>query len=150
VFGYGNESNINETQLQFLTRYDPGGTSVNNLIHWVQLLRTGAFQMHDYGEPLNMQFYNQSTAPLYNISAMQGPPVALFFGGKDALVSPADADILAGTVPPHLVVWKETIPSYNHMELVWGLTAHQLVYPRIVSLIETYKGKGAAARNSQF
>jgi pimeloyl-ACP methyl ester carboxylesterase len=143
VFGYGNESNINASQLQFLTRYDPGGTSVNNLIHWVQWLQSGKFQMHDFGPEINQEMYHESTAPLYNLSAMLGPPVALFFGGKDALVSPEDAAILTAAIPPQLIVAHETIPSYNHMELVWGLTAHEQVYPRIISLIEQHKGKRA-------
>ena len=139
VFGYGNESNINASQLQFVTRYDPGGTSVNNLIHWAQMVQSGVFEMHDYGTQINEEFYHQPTPPHYNISAMEGPPVALFFGGVDALVSTADAEILVSQIPPHLIVHQQTIPSYNHMELVWGLDAHQLVYESVVQLVKKHR-----------
>lgn len=139
VFGYGNDTNINETQLPILTRYDPGGTSVNNMIHWSQMIQTGVFQMHDYGAAINMEFYNQTTPPPYDIANMTGPNVALFFGGSDALVSPEDATILMSKIPPSLIVHNETVSGYNHMELVWGLDAHTRLYPTVLELIRQHK-----------
>ena len=47
------------------SRYDPGGTSVNSMIHWQQEVQSGSFRPTT-GSDENMIFYNQSTAPEYD------------------------------------------------------------------------------------
>jgi len=36
-----------------MARNDVGGTSTKNLMHWIQMVRTGKFAQFDYGEDGN-------------------------------------------------------------------------------------------------
>uniref|UniRef100_A0A7S1QCE9 Lipase n=1 Tax=Neobodo designis TaxID=312471 RepID=A0A7S1QCE9_NEODS len=139
VFGHGNPANRNDTQYAQILRYDPGGTSVNNMLHWVQELKRDTYAMHDYGRATNEQKYHQATAPSYHLSQMTKPPTALFAGTSDALADPQDVEVLVSQVPPAAIVNATYVDGYNHMDFVWGLDAHTRVYPKIMQLIAQYK-----------
>jgi lysosomal acid lipase/cholesteryl ester hydrolase len=139
VFGHGNPSNRNDTQYQQILRYDPGGTSVNNMLHWSQELTRGTYEMHDYGRATNEQKYHQATPPAYRLDQMTGPPTAIFAGSNDALADPQDVEILLSQIPAATVVNTTYVAGYNHMDFVWGLDAHTRVYPSIIQLIAQHK-----------
>ena len=78
-------------RLSVLVTHYPGGTSVNNILHWKQEVQaSGNFQKYDYGAELNQKIYNQTTPPKYNPSLIT-EDVALFIGTGDELADPTDA-----------------------------------------------------------
>jgi lysosomal acid lipase/cholesteryl ester hydrolase len=60
--------------------------SVKQLMHFVQLYRSGSFQMYDYKQR-NRARYNQTTAPLYNLKAITAP-VSIYAATEDWLIAP--------------------------------------------------------------
>src|ERR1700758_2132409 len=69
-----------------------GWTSVHNMVHWSQLVRTQTVQMHDWGYTGNREHYGQGSPPPYDFGRWPSRvPVAIFHGGNDMLVSPRDA-----------------------------------------------------------
>jgi pimeloyl-ACP methyl ester carboxylesterase len=133
--GGANMTNINSTQMYQLTNYDPGGTSVSNMIHWAQEVRTKTYQMHDWGI-WNPNFYNGSTTvPSYHLANYAGPKVALFWGGGDDLADPADVATIAATIPAQYIIGNMGLPGYGHLDFVWGLDAATALYPNIISTI---------------
>lgn len=138
IVGDGNPANVNQSQLGTILRYDPGGTSVNNMLHWAQEVKSGLFQAHDYGSQQNQQFYGQATAPVYNLSAMRGPPTYVFSGQRDALADPQDVALIVEQVPSSVLLQSVVIPSYAHMDFVWGLDAYSVLYPQVLSIIAKY------------
>nr|ACI15903.1 carboxylic ester hydrolase [Bodo saltans] len=139
IVGDGNPANINQSQIDTILRYDPGGTSVNNMVHWAQEVRSGEFQAHDYGSVQNQVFYNSTTAPKYNLSAMQGPPTFIFSGSNDALADPQDVEWIVASLPASVMKGSTVINGFAHMDFVWGLDAYSLLYPQILQLIEQYR-----------
>jgi pimeloyl-ACP methyl ester carboxylesterase len=137
--GDGNSANVNRSNFASLLRYDPGGTSVNNMLHWAQLVQSGAFQMHDYGPVLNQQLYNQTTAPMYSLSNMEGPPTAVFYGSNDALADPADIAFILEKVPKGVLVNVTEISGYAHLDFVWGLDAFTRLYPQVLEVIAQHQ-----------
>lgn len=137
--GDGNPANVNRTNLPKLLRYDPAGTSVNNMAHWAQLVQSGLFQMHDYGTAQNQIFYNQTTAPLYTLGAMTGPPTAVFYGSNDALADPTDIQFILQNTPKGVLVNVTEIQGFAHLDFVWGIDAAALVYPQVMQLLAQYK-----------
>lgn len=139
IVGDGNPANVNQSQIDTILRYDPGGTSVNNMVHWAQEVRSGLFQAHDYGSAQNLAFYNSSSAPVYNLSKMTGPPTVIFSGTNDALADPQDVAWIVDQVPSSVLKASNIINGYAHMDFVWGLDAYSILYPQIVELIGQYK-----------
>jgi pimeloyl-ACP methyl ester carboxylesterase len=131
-------SDWNTTRYDVYLTHDPAGTSVQNMVHWAQMVRDDQFQMFDYGSAsANQQHYGQSTPPNYNLGQVQ-VPTALFSGGKDDLADPTDVAVLLNQLPSNIVVFKNEQPSYSHLDFVWGMDAQTLIYPDVVSLVKQY------------
>ena len=66
-------------------------------------------------------------------------PVALFTGSDDWLADPKD---VAGLIPklPH-VACRTNIDYYDHLDFIWGIDAHKVVYQDIVHLFWKYNNK---------
>lgn len=136
--GDGNPANTNSSQIPTILRYDPGGTSVNNMIHWQQNVNRNDFAAHDYGSSANMQKYGQSTPPVYNLSNFVAPPTALFAGDRDALADPADVERLIAAMPPRVLVNVTYLDDFAHLDFTWGLDAYRVLYPSVVALVQQY------------
>ena len=81
----------NLDRLGEILKHYPGGTSVNNILHWKQeIVGGGNFQKFDYGADLNQKIYGQPTPPRYNASLIT-EDVALFVGNGDELATAPDA-----------------------------------------------------------
>jgi len=124
---------MNETRLPVYISHTPAGTSVQNMVHFGQMVRSGEFSMYDYGSKKgNFQHYNQTSPPLYHPKDMK-VPVMLFSGGKDWLADPTDVKALV----PQLsnIVGQEYYPTYNHMDFVWGVDVATTIYQKVVDHI---------------
>ena len=71
-----------------MARNDVGGTSTKDLLHWMQLVRTGKFQNFDYGSSEdNEDHYGTSTPPQYDAdslsSRLENVNILLFQGDND-------------------------------------------------------------------
>jgi lysosomal acid lipase/cholesteryl ester hydrolase len=115
--------------LPMMGRNDVGGTSTKNLLHWVQMVRAGYFQMFDYGTDGNMIAYNQTYPPQYNTAnfatQLAGVKQMHFVGGNDALVQPSDYARLVKLLPANLK--SKTIEDYNHLDYMWAADVNQYV-----------------------
>ncbi|PIO66093.1 hypothetical protein TELCIR_12208 [Teladorsagia circumcincta] len=114
----------------------PAGTSSLNMLHWVQMVRTGATARLDRGMETNKAMYGQETPPAYNFRDIPKIPIYLFSGGNDWI---ADDDDTYGSLLPLIgsIIQQHThLPNYNHFDFVFGLRATADVYKPIMSLIQ--------------
>jgi len=124
----------NESRDSYYLTYEPNPTSVKNIAHWAQGVRTKAFEHYDYGTQGNMQHYNQPTPPAYNLKDFPTDlPVALFAGGTDYLADPTDVQLLINQLPKAPSVHIE--PDYGHMDPLWGTNAYIKIYPLILNIL---------------
>ncbi|XP_054975402.1 lipase member J isoform X2 [Sorex araneus] len=113
---------------------NPGGTSVQNILHWSQLLNSTQLKAYDWGSPdQNMIHYNQKTAPFYNVTKMS-VQTATWSGGNDLLADSEDVQILLSQIQYH--IYHRTISSYNHLDFLFGLDVFNQVYHEIINIIE--------------
>ncbi|XP_038064773.1 uncharacterized protein LOC119735144 [Patiria miniata] len=120
--------------------HSPAGTSVQDMIHFAQMVSSGEFQMYDYGtKKRNMARYNQTTPPLYYPEKIS-VPVSLYWGGQDWLADPKDVELLI----PRLRNLRESIyiPQYDHLDFIWGTDAPQWVYEPIIETIRAEESHG--------
>ncbi|XP_072016737.1 gastric triacylglycerol lipase-like [Amphiura filiformis] len=130
--GY-DEKNLNMTRIPVYFSHCPSGTSVQDMIHFAQMVNSGKFQMYDYGsEEKNMERYNQTTPPLYDASKMT-VPVSLYWGGQDWLADPSDVLQLI----PQLTNIRNNVElkDYDHLDFLWGMDATKRVYQPIINEI---------------
>ncbi|XP_045437837.1 gastric triacylglycerol lipase [Pipistrellus kuhlii] len=125
--------NLNMSRLDVYLSHNPAGTSVQNMLHWTQAVKSGKFQAFNWGSSVqNMMHFDQPTPPFYNVTDMN-VPIAVWNGGKDWLADPQDVDLLLPKLP-NLIYHKE-IPFYNHLDFIWAMDAPQEVYNEIVNLM---------------
>eukprot|EP01105_Mastigella_eilhardi_P014564 TRINITY_DN3313_c0_g1_i4.p1 TRINITY_DN3313_c0_g1~~TRINITY_DN3313_c0_g1_i4.p1 ORF type:complete len:423 (+),score=103.94 TRINITY_DN3313_c0_g1_i4:73-1341(+) len=109
--------NMNYTRTEvFVQAADTAST--HHLAHLVQLYNTNRFGMFDYGPKINLRVYLSADAPLFPIGNVT-TPVALFYGGKDCLVSKIDIEQnLLRVLRPATIVHRKFIPTWNHLDFV--------------------------------
>ncbi|XP_074447072.1 lipase member M-like [Larus michahellis] len=132
LLGGYNEKNLNMTRLDVYTSHYPDGTSVKNMIHWAQVMKSGEFKAFDYGSK-NPVVYHQETPPSYQVEEML-VPTAVWSGGEDWAADWRDVRQLLPRIA-HLVTY-DHIPDWNHWDFIWGLDAPRRLYSSILELIE--------------
>lgn len=129
---------LNKSRLDVYVKLNLAGTSVKVLIHYNQVGRSGILQAYDWGSPsLNMQHYNQTTPPVYNVEDMK-VPTAMFTGLKDFLSDPEDVEILKPKI--HNLTYLKTIPDFSHFDFILGLNARKEVSEEILTILRKYEG----------
>ncbi|NXY80969.1 LICH hydrolase, partial [Alcedo cyanopectus] len=129
--GY-NEKNLNMTRLDIYTSHFPDGTSVKNMIHWIQVIKSGEFKAFDYGSE-NPSVYLQEIPPFYQVEKMP-VPTAVWSGGEDWVVDQRDIHLLLSRIT-HLITY-DHMPDWNHWDFIWGLDAPKRLYNTILELMK--------------
>jgi len=130
-------SNLMDERLKIYLSHTPAGTSVKDILHFSQLVKSDKFQMYDYGWNGNMHKYLQPFPPEYNLHDVN-VPVSLFVGENDWLATEQDISSHLRRELPDLV-YDENIPSWNHMDFVWGKQAKTVLYPNVLKLMNGHK-----------
>ena len=73
--------------------YEPGGTSVQNVKHWIQIYKAKRAQKFDYKNVLeNFKHYGQAHPPIYDLNKMRGfsIPTLMTISDADPFCNPQD------------------------------------------------------------
>ncbi|KGL76564.1 Lysosomal acid lipase/cholesteryl ester hydrolase, partial [Tinamus guttatus] len=132
LVGGCNEKNFNMSRLDVYTAHFPDGTSVKNMIHWAQGVKSGSFRAFDYGSG-NQAMYHQETPPPYKIEEMP-VPTAVWSGGEDWLADWRDVSLLLPRIAN--LVYYRNIADWNHWDFIWGMDAPKRLYHEIIELME--------------
>uniref|UniRef100_A0A8C2IZQ3 Lipase n=1 Tax=Cyprinus carpio TaxID=7962 RepID=A0A8C2IZQ3_CYPCA len=126
------EKNLNMSRTPVYTTHCPAGTSVQNMVHWAQAVKSSSLMAYDYGKAGNMAHYNQSSPPVYNVRDMT-VPTALWSGGQDTLADPQDVALLLTQIPK--LVYHRDIKHWEHLDFIWGLDAPQEMYNKMIEMM---------------
>lgn len=115
-----------------------GMTSVQNMIHWAQLVRTKKFRQYNYHTG-NLLKHHHLHPPVYDIRGTYPPevPIAVWYGTADLLVSKEDAEALIADLPAP-PVFQKNIPEYCHLDFHLGTTAHSKIYVDVIRLLREH------------
>jgi pimeloyl-ACP methyl ester carboxylesterase len=131
----GDAHNLDWRSMANAYKYDSGGSSFHNLMHWAQRIRENSIREFDWGKA-NPQHYNGSTTPpLYDLSKITGTKLALFDGDKDLFVTQQDMQRLHFDIPKENWIEHITIKNYAHFDFVWGKDAHVRLYPQVMKIL---------------
>eukprot|EP01015_Nassula_variabilis_P021953 TRINITY_DN3978_c0_g1_i11.p1 TRINITY_DN3978_c0_g1~~TRINITY_DN3978_c0_g1_i11.p1 ORF type:complete len:149 (+),score=45.59 TRINITY_DN3978_c0_g1_i11:66-512(+) len=76
------------SNLPIMCSHEPGGTSIQDIVHWMQNYRKEGFYYFDYeNETENLKHYNQTTPPSYPIENFKKwtVPTLLVVGNQDII-----------------------------------------------------------------
>lgn len=94
IVGVSEEIMMDIDRMAVLGRHEPGGTSSENMVHWIQMMNSGNFQRFDYGQEENINVYGQPTPPLYSVENLRqnvrNLNMLLLRGENDALSDKED------------------------------------------------------------
>ncbi|XP_052820111.1 gastric triacylglycerol lipase-like [Mya arenaria] len=135
LFGGFDYKYMNMTRIPVYVSHSPAGTSVKNIIHYAQSVRSGKFQKFDYGSQENMQKYNQPTPPQY-VPGNIRVPVALYSGTDDWLAVPRDVARLRQEL--RHVVKNHVIPDWEHLDFTWAINGPSACFGDVIELIRMY------------
>ena len=54
-----------------MSGHEPGGTSVQNMHHWTQMVKNPSFQMMNFGKTGNLKKYGKTHPPQYDITKVR-------------------------------------------------------------------------------
>ncbi len=99
LIGLNHDDIIPNEMIGVIFTHEPGGGSVNNVLHWIQSFRSKSqISKFCYGKRKNRELYGSEKAPQYCLKHIKALPFKayLFRGSKDALTSHEDFTHLAG------------------------------------------------------
>jgi len=136
------EAEFNDSRADAYLSHMPSGTSVKNIAHWGQEVLSGQFAHFDHGILANQVKYGQASPPAYDLTKIRSKSIALFTAENDWLAAPKDVAKLKAelTVPLFKTVnISESIPSWNHIDFVYGKDCGRLVNTEIVNIFEHFR-----------
>ncbi|KAM3717723.1 Lipase lipl-1 [Dirofilaria immitis] len=140
---FGPESNqFNKSRLVVYIAGE-GGTSVMNIIHWIQLVNSQKIQAYNYDSVKeNRLHYGRDSPPIYNISSIH-VPIYLYWSKNDWLASAADIEkSLLSVLPKKSIRGRNVLKDFNHLDFIWGLRASHEIYHPIISIINKENDTG--------
>ncbi|KAM7299623.1 gastric triacylglycerol lipase [Ixodes scapularis] len=131
---------INETRVPLYLCHTPAGTSMKNVIHFDQLVKSKKAQKFDYGKVINREYYGQRRPPLYKIANVK-TDVGIFWSKGDQFVPPANVKILlrelGSRVKKNHYIDDE---HYTHLSFAIALVNPKYLYPDLLEFLERYRG----------
>jgi lysosomal acid lipase/cholesteryl ester hydrolase len=130
-----NNDLIPPSMVGLIFTHEPGGASLNNLLHWMQCFRSRkTFSKFCFGRRRNLQVYGMEQPPEYCLQHLKTLPFAslLFRGEKDGLASHEDFMELVGRFDEESVSSVE-LKEYNHLDYLWSEKAPLDIYQRILA-----------------
>ncbi|XP_075229963.1 lipase 3-like [Lycorma delicatula] len=132
-----NRNNLDRKLVPFYFSSLPAGCSLKTYEHILQSFKSERFQQYDYGSLKNVKKYGSHTPPRYKIEQIQ-TPIALLYANNDIILKTENVIKLEKTLPNVVMCYEVSDPKFSHTDFVFGSNAVQLVYDKILQLIESY------------
>lgn len=128
---------LNLTNFREYMPWIESSTSVRNMAHYAQMVRSGRWRKYDYGSWLNIRYYGSLSPPIYDASLIpEDLPIFIAYGGQDALAAQEDVEQLIGELKgnPRTLYLKD----YGHVDFILSVSALEDVYQPILKFFQAH------------
>ncbi|KAM3966179.1 lipase 1 [Aphomia sociella] len=137
LVGGWSHSQHNTTMLPVKMGHTPAGASARQLAHYGQGIAGKRFRRYDHGSMLaNRRVYGSRRPPNYDLSKVT-TPVFLHYADSDPLAHVNDVDRLFRELGRPIGKFRIPLPSFSHLDFLWGIDAKELLFDRIINLIKS-------------
>jgi len=119
--------------------YEPGGTSVQNMKHWIQIYTAKKLQKYDYGSKSeNKKHYGTEKPPVYDLDKFKkySIPSLMTISDADPFSNPQDVLEFINNIEDKNVVNLLSLSNYNHIDYFWADSATEDVFPKVLEFLE--------------
>ncbi|CAH1179210.1 unnamed protein product [Phaedon cochleariae] len=113
------------------------GFSTKQLLHYIQLLKSGDFEKYDFGWDQNLQIYNSRKPPLYDFSKITSP-TALIYSATDELVNEKDVKLLRGFLPNVVDFFKVPYKKFGHNNFIIANNIDIVLNKEVMRVMKDY------------
>lgn len=107
--------------------------SIKQILHYIQLSKSGTFSRFDYGSK-NVQFYNSTSPPQYPLQNVK-TPTFIYAGSCDMIVSERDIEHLSEVLPN--VKKYKVFKNFNHCDFMYGKNSRPLLFNDILKAMRS-------------
>lgn len=127
---------INASSIPIISGHYPAGASTRQVLHYCQEYNSGKFAQYDFGLLKNLATYLRATPPDYDLSQISAP-ISLIYSANDWMAAPVDVEKLIDRLPNLIHTYLVPIPSWSHLDFVFGNDAPSVIYPKILEILST-------------
>ncbi|XP_037070287.1 lipase 3-like [Pollicipes pollicipes] len=131
---------LDKASLPQIFAHVPAGVGTRVEQQFAQHISSGRFQRFDYGKKRNLAIYGQRKPPLY-FPELVTVPVVLMWGKNDKMADKRDVAALAARLPNLVSSRPVAWPLWQHLDFLWGIDAHRLVYQRILQRLHQFSSR---------
>ncbi len=123
--------------IQKLFRYEPGGTSKQNVKHWLQCFNSKRMERYDYGKEENLKKYGSEYLPVYDYDTYKTWDIDTFitFTETEPFSSYDDVYNFINRVEDQSKINVLKLVDYNHLDYLWAECAKEDIFDKIVDFL---------------
>ncbi|XP_057669458.1 lipase 3-like [Diorhabda carinulata] len=128
---------INASAMPIIFGHYPAGESTRQVLHYCQEYNSGKFAQYDFGLIKNMATYKRISPPEYDLSQIS-TPISIIYSSNDWLSATIDVEKLAKMLPNLKLDYLVPIPTWSHLDFVFGNDAPSVIYTKVLEILSTY------------
>ena len=117
----------------------PGGTSLQNMKHWLQSFENKKMTKYDYESIIeNLAHYGSLKPPEYDLNKMKNYKIKsiMTVSDSDPFCNPIDTLDFLKNIEDQSVVEVMSLKGYDHIDYLWADSAYEELYPKFLDFLE--------------
>jgi len=119
--------------------YEPGGTSIQNVKHWIQVYSAKKLIKYDYGSKSeNKKHYGIEEPPEYDLKNMKKYSIKsmVTISDTDPFCNPNDTLDFLKKIEDQSIVEVMNLTNYDHIDYLWSDSAYDEIYQKILNFLD--------------
>ena len=129
---------INYQDIAKLYLFEPGGTSKQNVKHWLQCYTNKRMERFDFGKEENMKKYGTEYPPVYDTNILKKWDIDTFMtvSNTDPFSSETDVYNFINNVEDQSKIQVLKLNNYNHLDYLWAECSKEEIYDPILEFLQ--------------
>lgn len=136
LYGY-NKKEMNNTLITTYVGHIPAGSSLDQIVHYGQLVNSHRFCKYDHGYLENWKRYGTIIPPNYNLGIIK-TPIYMYYSFGDWYSDYRDVRKLVKELPNVKAVIEIDDVEWSHLDFLLGITAKEKIYDKTIEFMREY------------